>query len=360
MKKLVSILIITMLLFTAFVMPAGATQIVYMFGDVNMDKSLDVIDSTGILRHCAKIDELEHIPNALADFDNDDIITVVDATFIQMYTAHLVEHPRRNEYLEYYVEIDDIAMSVYANGLPVTNRSMSFAPVFDEVYNTTGDKNVLAKYIFKGITDPSYYEEYSTPAYSSNLSASKSFSEPGIYEVTVKVWKEYDNGTYSFTKQFEVLPSITFDGLRFVDYTTNKNYVKPPEGASELEYEVVLDQSDLFLDKGYGSVPRTERCLALIHTKDEYDRFFGVDNTKFDDEFFKEKSLVVTMTMGYEYYDYAPIRHIFVKDDVLYVGVSFGNNSPYDDVQLPMCPLWHSFAAVDKAAVEHITAVHRY
>lgn len=84
MKKLVSILIITMLLFTAFVMPADATQIVYMFGDVNMDKSLDVIDSTGILRHCAKIDELEHIPNALADFDNDDIITVVDATFIQI------------------------------------------------------------------------------------------------------------------------------------------------------------------------------------------------------------------------------------------------------------------------------------
>ena len=45
---------------------------------------------------------------------------------------------------------------------------------------------------------------------------------------------------------------------------------------------------------------------------------------------------------------------------MLYVDVSYRNNSPYEGIELPAAPMWYSFAAVDKADVENITAVHRY
>lgn len=363
MKKLVSIFIITALLVTAFVLPANATNIDYMYGDVNMDNDLNVLDSTAILCHCAKVVELKHIAGALADFDNDSRITVMDATSIQMYKAKLVEHPRNDEWLEYYVEIEDLNIG-YENDLLLTEGTVSFKPVFDEIYNTTGDKNVVSKYIFKGITDETFEESYPEIGYQNGVSMYRSFSEPGVYEVTVYVKKEYEFGTYSFTKQFEVLPRIEFDGKLFTDYSDYSNYwddyPRPPEDASEVDYEIVLNSSAMHLDNSYGSVFRSERCVALIHTKDEYDRFFGVNNTKFDDEFFATKSLVVALSRGYEYYDYSKIHNIIMKDDVLYVGVAYGNNSPYEGIELPVAPMWYSFASVDKADVEHIRAVQRY
>ena len=363
MKKLVSIFIITTLLMTAFVLPVNATDIDYRYGDVNMDGDLNVLDSTAILCHCAKVVELKHIAGALADFDNDSRITVMDATSIQMYKAKLVEHPRNEEWLEYYVEIEDLDIG-FENELQLTHSTVNFTPVFDEIYNTTGDKKVVSKYVFKGITDETFEVSYPEIGYQDGVSMHRSFSEPGVYEVTVYVAKEYEFGTYSFTKQFEILPRIEFDAKLFTDYSDYSNYwddyPRPPEDASEVDYEIVLNSSAMHLDNSYGSVLRSERCVALIHTKYEYDRFFGVNNTKFDDEFFATKSLVVALSRGNEYYDYSKIHNIIMKDDVLYVGVAYGNNSPYEGIQLPLAPMWYSFASVDKADVEHIESVRRY
>ncbi len=355
MKKVVSILIITVMLLTVFAMPAGATSIEYKFGDVNMDRSLSVLDSTEIMLHCAKNVELEHISKALADFDNDSYITVMDATSIQMYLAKLIQHPRDNSYLEFYVEIEDIYFG--KNVVPLTGRSVEFYTILDGVYNATGDKDVRYSYSFKGITDESYSETYEA-VYSSY--APMKFDNPGIYEVTVTVYQMYNVGTYNFTKQFEVLPAIEFDGLRFVDYDLQKDSAKPTEDVKEVQHELVFNDRSEFSTDEYGYTYTSSRFVALIHTKDEYDRLFGINNQKFSDEFFEDKSLAIAVTLGNEWYDYSEIHQLLVKDDVLYIGVIDGNNNPYEGIEHPAGPTWYSFAAVDKADVEHITAVQRF
>ena len=360
MKKLVSILIIAMLLLTAFMMPTGATLIDYLYGDMNKDGSVDVLDATEIMRNCAKVVEFQGMDYKLADFDNDKVITVMDATSIQMYNAKLIKSPRFNEYLEYYVEIEDIDIKTYT-GIPlIEDKSIKFDIVFDEVYNVADDGEVCYDYTFRGITDETYLQT-EPHEFVSYPTTSWSFPEPGIYEVEVKVYKQYLSGVYTFKKQFEVFKGFEFDGLRFVDYdNTDSIYVKPPESATELDYQTVVNSKAMDLKGGYGASGRSMRFVALIHTKEEYDKLFEIDNTEFDDAFFEDKSLVVAVSLGNEWHDYYPIDAIKINEDVLYVDVSYRNNSPYEGIELPAAPMWYSFAAVDKADVENITAVHRY
>ncbi|MBQ8057858.1 MAG: dockerin type I repeat-containing protein [Ruminococcus sp.] len=362
MKKLVSVILIAVLMMTAFVLPANANIIDYFYGDVTKDGKVDVMDATVISRHCARLITLEHIEYALADFNNDDAVSVLDATYIQMYLAKLIKHPRFNEWLEYYVEIEDIVIESYKGTPLLANKSIVFKVLFDEEYNVSDDKDAKYDYTFRGITDETYYKTYPHDI-SSYPSISWSFPSAGIYEITVKVYNGYWLGSYTYTKRFEVLPEYEFDGMRFVDYSHLGNYwmdyPQPPEGTTDIEYQSVVDCKYMDLKGGYGWSSKSERFVALIHTKEEYDNLFEIDNTEFDDEFFEEKSLVVAVSPGYEWHDYSPIMGLKTKDDVLYVDVAYLNNSPYEGVELPAAPTWYSYVSVDKADVEHIASVQR-
>ncbi len=61
------------------------------FGDVDMDKSVTVIDATHVQRHIAKLDELSTKRQELADVNGDGKITVIDATIIQRSVAKITE-----------------------------------------------------------------------------------------------------------------------------------------------------------------------------------------------------------------------------------------------------------------------------
>ncbi len=360
MKKLVSVLLTVALMLFVFVIPANANEIDYKFGDVNKDNTVDVMDATLISRHCANILELKHIEYALADFDNDDDVTVLDATSIQKYVANLIEHPRKSEYLEYYVEIEDINIKPNSGSKLVTDKSILFTVEFDDVYNTENDKNVCYEYTFKGITDETYYEKYVRDLIT-YPHVGWSFENPGIYEIEVKVYRKYYTGSYTFTKQFEVVPGFEFDEMRFANYNHlgyyYGNFPEKPEGVTAIEYQTVVNCQAAPVGLGYNS--KSTHFVALVHTKEEYDNLFEVENTEFDDEFFNDKSLVVAVSQGTDYYDYFQFAGVSCKDDVLYVSVDHGNSNPDPMTAAPTAPVWYSFASVDKSDVEHITRVQK-
>ena len=363
MKKIISILIIAVLLVSVLVLPANAVIVDRRYGDINRDNKIDIMDGTEILRYCARLVEFDRIEYMLADFDNDEDITVLDTTNIQMYIAKLIDHPRKdNDWLEFYAEIDDIDIKPYRGTPLVANKSIVFTVVFDEVCHVSNDKNIRYDYTFTGITDKTYSESYRHNI-SSYPNISWSFPSAGIYEIKVDVYHSYYSGRCTYTKQFEVLPEYEFDGMRFVDYNHLSNYWKdypqPPEGTSEIGFEYVFDCRAMDLREDYGLNTKSERFVALIHTKEEYDKLFEIDNTHFDDEFFKEKSLVVAVSPGYDHYDYSSIKGISFKDDVMYIKVVYGNSYPDPMVSHPTAPTWYSFASVDKADVENIARVQR-
>lgn len=362
MRRLVSVLLATALIIMAFVMPADALVVDYRYGDINKDNEVDVLDAAQIQKHCADILVLEHIEYALADFDNDRDVSVLDATAIQKYSADLIENPRddTNEYLEHYVEIEDIKIEAVTGANLLAEKAIDFEIIFDDVYTALNDKNARYVFTFKGITDEDFLKEYRRDIYT-KPNVGVSFENPGIYEVEVKVYNLNRVGVYSFNKRFEILEKFEFDQMRFVDNTYHGIYQeafpKAPADATELSYELVFDNSEFHID-GYGECTYSDYFVALVHTKAEYDALFDINNTKFDDEFFEDKSLVVAVTMGLDYYDYFTIRGISYIDDVMYVKVVHGNSND-DLTAAPMCPRWYSFASVDKADVEHIESLQR-
>lgn len=359
MKKLFSLLLVFSLLATAFVLPVSAMRIDELYGDINKDKSVDTIDATLIQRHISKLDELVSLEYALADFNNDKEVTVLDATSIQQFCAKLIENPRDYEYLEFFVEIDDIIIKTSQGNEIVDNQSVEFTPVFDEVYDNNDAGRLKYVYTFRGITDESYEKTYET---TSLRTVGWSFPSAGTYEVKFEVKRNYTPEVYSITKRFEVNEAYKFDGKRFVDYKSSSDrlwYDTMPKGTVDVAFDEVVSTSLMNINQNYGYCRVSNEFIALIKSKAEYDDLFEIDNTHFDDKFFETKSLVVAVTQGCDYYSVGPIVRLSKLDNKLYVDVDEYVDSPDQEIGLPVAPLVYSFVAVDKADVENIEYIER-
>ena len=60
-------------------------------GDADLDGKITIMDATLVQKHCAKICELTGVAFENADTIDDDIISITDATRIQMYIAGIIE-----------------------------------------------------------------------------------------------------------------------------------------------------------------------------------------------------------------------------------------------------------------------------
>lgn len=362
MKRLYAFILVFVMMCTGLIVPVGASNVEYRYGDATKDGNVDVLDATEIQLYLALLTKLESINYVLADFDNDKAVSVLDATCIQMYLADLIKNPRgNNDYLEFYLEIEGVTIKP-SEGTPLlANKSIVFTINFDDVYNPYDDKNLKCDYTFKGITDNTYMRSYSKS--SSDYSVAWSFQNAGIYEFSVEISKSYYDEKYTYTTQFEILPAYEFDQKRFVNYNNLSNlsqdYPFTPEDATAVDYETIIDCRKMDLGENYGSSSVSERFVALVNTKEEYDNLFELDNTIFTEEFFENKSLVVAVSPGYDHYDYSSIKAISSKDDVLYIKVVYGNSYPDPTMAHPTAPTWYSFVALDKVDIANITSVQR-
>lgn len=91
-KKLISIMTLCVLMavsvFSAFA-AENETENALVYGDVNLDGDISIIDATDIQEYVVGSVELTEDGQKLADVDGDGRITVMDATAIQKYIAKL-------------------------------------------------------------------------------------------------------------------------------------------------------------------------------------------------------------------------------------------------------------------------------
>lgn len=91
-KKLISILVMCVLMavsvFGAFAVE-NETENASIYGDVNGDGVITVVDATDVQKHIVGLEELTADSQLIADVDGDGVVTVMDATSIQKYIVGL-------------------------------------------------------------------------------------------------------------------------------------------------------------------------------------------------------------------------------------------------------------------------------
>lgn len=91
-KKLISIATLFVLMavsiFSAFAVE-DETKNALVYGDVNIDGDITVIDATDIQKYIVGLEELTADSKSVADVDSDGAISVMDATSIQKYIIGL-------------------------------------------------------------------------------------------------------------------------------------------------------------------------------------------------------------------------------------------------------------------------------
>ena len=77
----------------------------YVWGDVNLDGKVNILDTTAVQRHCASISALADSALTAADADRNYSVDITDATLIQKYAAHMtVSGNHCGEYMKPLVE----------------------------------------------------------------------------------------------------------------------------------------------------------------------------------------------------------------------------------------------------------------
>ena len=140
--RILSILLVIVIILSFLIIPSSALTAPILYGDLNSDDIIDVLDATALQRHLAKIDQYLRIYSESADVDDDAKLTVMDATLIQQYVArNISEFPAGEHYFlsdDYIGEIvadydRDKAIAVY----PVTfslDGNISLGPVTARLY----------------------------------------------------------------------------------------------------------------------------------------------------------------------------------------------------------------------------------
>lgn len=91
-KKLISIATLFVLMavsvFSAFAVE-DETKNALVYGDVNIDGDITVIDATDIQKYIVGLEEFTEDSKSVADVDSDGVVSVMDATSIQKYIVGL-------------------------------------------------------------------------------------------------------------------------------------------------------------------------------------------------------------------------------------------------------------------------------
>jgi hypothetical protein len=69
---------------------SNGQQTTYLYGDVNLDSSINVKDATMIQKYCVKSGSLNDIQLKASDVNNDNEVNVKDATMIQKYSVDTI------------------------------------------------------------------------------------------------------------------------------------------------------------------------------------------------------------------------------------------------------------------------------
>ena len=217
MKKIIAVLLISVLLISLFSIPAGAAMPPVFFGDLNWDYKADVLDVTLIQRGLLGITEFGYNTQLRADFDRDGTATVLDATWIQRKDAGITIPEGFGG--EGYADI--VVTSFYAdydNG-----KAAAGVPVTFTARANCGEE---------GSTYAFYIDGEQVRERSEKNTFTYTFSQSGDYDVSVRAYNRYgfctsekysafanaypfDDGREYYEK-FHVVDNCSYDELSLI------------------------------------------------------------------------------------------------------------------------------------------------
>lgn len=165
--RILSVIVAILLIATSGAISASAALPPVTMGDIDHN-GLDITDATAVQRTVAQLDELDELQSFAADVDNDEKVTIIDATLIQQHLAGMInEFPAGNyRYLDLYAEA---LVSDYSSGNARVGTPVTFTAI------ASGDASPL---MYKFYINDELVQDYST----SNTFV-HTFEQPGTYTV---------------------------------------------------------------------------------------------------------------------------------------------------------------------------------
>lgn len=217
----------------------------------------------------------------IGDVDNDNELTIFDATFIQRVVAKLAQ----------YDEDDYIGDTHSVNDDPVFYLSD---------YNRDGERSIL-------------------DATAIQRAVAKLEPRPDISEVIMQTSNDYE--------QFNNLPEMPEDAQNVVCHSEHE----------KSQFGITMYNREYF-----GEI----YSVAVIDTLDKYKLLFNEEAPQYDEEFFMDNSLVISLTMCSNLSKMAPIEKLAIQGDTLYVR---SNPIVYKDgMAAQAIQMWLSIVSVDK------------
>ena len=150
-KTLLSLLLITLILLGVVFSVPVSTSAAELFGDVDNDEDVNIIDVTMIQRFDAHIIPLDEMAQYRGDVDADGDLTIIDATLIQRYLVNIITEFPAGEYLpteaptiaptEAPTEPEDVITKVKDNIPIYFTNNKNWANVYAYLFNSkTGAK----------------------------------------------------------------------------------------------------------------------------------------------------------------------------------------------------------------------------
>lgn len=241
MKKLISIILLSVLLVSAGLINASAVPAPLFAGDADLDGDRTVKDATAVQKHVAKVIDFSLLQLNVADADEDGEITVKDATLIQKAVAKLERidgavYPYV-DYRGFYANFDSgKAMA----GVPVTftANADSFS---DKANPTTYELYINGELVDKGDKNSFTHTFESAGSYDVIIKCINTFgysSESGEY--AYEVVEPYESET-PVIKAFYVNQS-SYNDYEFHSADSNITFTAEAIfGAGDYEYAFLLD-----------------------------------------------------------------------------------------------------------------------
>ncbi|MBQ8057673.1 MAG: dockerin type I repeat-containing protein [Ruminococcus sp.] len=214
MKKLLAILLTMLMLLSTVAITANAAIPPQLYGDVDYDQDVNIMDATAVQQHLANINILRGTEEA-ADVDGDCKITIIDATTIQLYLANVITEFPAGKYYFLDKRLEDVVPSF------LSGKALVGVPVDFEVYGyASPDPSKARLYVNNELVDTAIGED-STLTYT--------FPQVGVYEVSVSLTDKWGYYAGVWTTEYEVVEPVADTTKPYISNIaiTGTHYLEP-------------------------------------------------------------------------------------------------------------------------------------
>lgn len=221
MKKLLCLFMALVLVLSVCTLSVCAQRAPHFYGDVNINRDIEITDATEVQRYLAHLTELSELSKALADVDADGKVAVMDATMIQMKVANLIPMFKQDDYGIYtYANVKNISTNFDSR------KAMAGVPVEFTVDAYSESGNPL-RYVL--MINQEFVLESAQPQFT------YTFDEAGEYLVDIVIYNKYDEDS-TYTLFYDVVEKPAQESFIISGIHTNNIYLNEMDKIEIIAY----------------------------------------------------------------------------------------------------------------------------